>query len=451
MDRVIAPETLGMHELAPLAEEPEPRRPSVLVGPPAPLHSFAGLALDRAPSVAPTTTTTTATATDYAALDRQLSPSPGALVRDKAPKAIYDMLGPTEKWREHVDAAHHVHGKNVYVKGLHGHTPDPNYNRAMMDADRHIRSTFGRPLTFDDYDRTHTLAMPDKTDAFAANFRRGELPIGTRENRFNSPQNELEAENVAPFGGTAHVPPLVSTFAAAKAATPQDDGRAKITLADVVQGGNAREVYKGHVNGLLGAYYERVGQAKNTRQKLGAIAHLHKSLENLHPYGDANTRTNRLVLNRMLAEQGLPLTMLDRPLDVHHTKEADWVKHIVRGQRAWGKAVASRPSDSPVATEWSGWETGVKNARFQHDAMPNSIIKQETPKPTALESDAPELSAYSNPVAKYVAPVEQPEPALDRNALLAYLRPKVALIGGMSADALDTMSTENLADMKRFF
>lgn len=409
-------------------------------------HAFGDISL-----VPPVPRSSAESSDEYAAIDRRITRE--AREREfasAAPGEIYEMVGPGAKWREHIDAAHHGLGKNVYVEGLHGKKPDPNYNRAMMDADRHVRSTFGRQFTFDDYHRTHALAIADKGDEYGSRFRLGELPVGTRENAFNASPEELATENVAPFGGAAHVPPLVKSFTPSAQA---DDGRAKVVLADIVKGGNPQDVYRAHITNLLGAYYERVGAAESPADKLAAIAHLHKSLENLHPYGDANTRTNRLVLNRMLAEQRMAPTMLDQPLDVHHTKAADWVKHIQSGQERWKDSAFARTGSS-VAKQWTKWEKGVKTEAGRHDRMPDSILKRESNRGTVYHTNAPELSRYSAPVPRYVAPQPQapPQPQaqapVDRSALIERLTP-IVLRRGMNAEGFASMSTEQLLDLER--
>jgi Domain of unknown function (DUF4157)/Fic/DOC family len=348
---------------------------------------------------------------------------------DEVPEEIYDLLGPADKWKEHIDASHHRFGEDVYIAGKHGKKPDPKYNQAMMDADRYVRGTFGRHLTFQDYDNIHHLASPDKNDQFGLNFRLGELPIGTRENRFNSPVENLKEENVPPFGGQAGLPPLIKEFNPA-----QLGERAKVVLADVRGSEPGKEFYSKAITGLLNAYYAEIDKAESSQDKLAIITHLHKSLENLHPYGDANTRTNRLVLNRMLAEQGLPLTMLEYPLDVHHTKEADWMEHIQEGQQRWQTAVAEKGSQRNVKGEWTGWERGLKEKiKIHEEGGFQSRLRGLEQRPTSYRMDAPQLNYYP----------EAPQEGIDVDSLALRLERLGA--GGLSPEEAPEQGNRNVA------
>lgn len=230
------------------------------------------------------------------------------------PGTIYDMLKPREKWREHIDGRHQHHGREVYLQALHNpdRKPDPNYNICMLRGDRFLRNTFGRNLTVNDYRQLHRLVAPVEDGDFGLQPRTGTLDISFLQ--FNDSIDDLvedEQPYVQRYSGTT------------------------VTLRSISEP-------LAEVDRLLEDYYDKVFVM------LEDIARLHQALENLHPYVDYNTRTNRLVLNRLLAERREALCILHSPLDVHHSTLAHWVEAIERGQREWTAIVLEqRPGRGP--------------------------------------------------------------------------------------------------------
>jgi hypothetical protein len=136
----------------------------------------------------------------------------------------------------------------------------------MLRGDRFVRSTFGRPFTVGDYHKLHRLVAPVDDGDFGLSQRTGALDINFLA--FNDSVSDLQSDMqsyVLKYSGTT------------------------VTLKAVSD--SLSEVGK-----LLRAYYDKLFPTLND------IARLHQALENLHPYVDYNTRTNRIVLNRLLAE-----------------------------------------------------------------------------------------------------------------------------------------------------
>ncbi len=229
-------------------------------------------------------------------------------------KAIYDRMGPFEKWREHIDGRHQQHGREVYTKALHGKDPDPDYNKNMLEADRSISNTFGRRFNARDFHEAHKATFSDPTE-FGTHFRKGPLDINYRG--FKSPIDKLRLEH--------REDPLIDSFNTPNIETPNHT----VKLADPTK--HPSEM----VQDILNQHYENIGLAESSDDKFQAIAKTHKNLENLHPYVDHNSRVNRLVLNRLLAEQGMAPAILENPLDVHHSDMETWSDSIKSGQEKW--------------------------------------------------------------------------------------------------------------------
>jgi len=271
------------------------------------------------------------------------------------PQQIYDLLGPREKWREHIDGQHHVFGSNVYVEGLHRRADlerrrepvprsgiaDPKYNTVMLAADRYVSKTFefGR-FTVEHYKKLRQIVAPS---GHPAALRIGITAVTVR--RFHDSLDALRAE-ANPYldfesKGTSHrvlfkAPLRVSMDVVRDILTAHYAEMAKLTGDMKVHDAkhDARHVMR-IARDAKEVDLATIGESRMDRAKLRIIATTHKELESLHPYVDYNTRTNRLVLNRLLVEAGLLPTILHDPNAVYHQTLGRWIHTIRQGISTW--------------------------------------------------------------------------------------------------------------------
>jgi hypothetical protein len=245
---------------------------------------------------------------------------------DSTPEEIHRRLPPSEKWREHIDAKHHQHGREVYKQGLHrgGQNKEPTYNERMMQADLAIGQTFGRKFTAEDYVAIRKKVAPDGGE-FGAMLRKG---VASKLEFPDLIDRRKDVEN--PLVDISH------TREAVRIGLKKTDD----PLGDVQR--------------ILDDHYRDIGGTYDPDEKLKIIARTHRDLENLHPYVDYNTRTNRLVLNRLLAEQRQPMTLLHDPLSVHIRSPEGWADQIRDGQKAWADQ-AQRTTREGSAEQWSNF------------------------------------------------------------------------------------------------
>jgi len=95
---------------------------------------------------------------------------------------------------------------------------------------------------------------------------------------------------------------------------------------------------RAEVNKIMKDYYTTITTAATRQEKLLVVSTIHRRLENLHPFIDANTRTNRLVLHRMLVENGMSPVILDNPLEVHLKSNEEWAEYLEGGMAKWEQA-----------------------------------------------------------------------------------------------------------------
>lgn len=259
-------------------------------------------------------------------------------------------------WREIVDARHHEHGANVYDQGLHrpedweeaGYGSEeearqdfaePGYLESAMRARAFVGSRIGQRVDADFLEQVHALASSHKEET--EDYHRGYRTRADKEShvRFDAPEDYQVG---APAAAVRELDPRFTV-------AHRDDGLTE-NLADLPPGtGNEESLLlhfpakrpkalKAEVNNVLGHYYRRIGRQRTREQKLRLIARTHRRLENLHPFLDANTRTNRLILHKLLVEQGMSPVILENPLKVHLNSDEEWAGVLAQGMERWQQA-----------------------------------------------------------------------------------------------------------------
>ncbi len=107
------------------------------------------------------------------------------------------------------------------------------------------------------------------------------------------------------------------------------------------------------IKSVIDEFYASVNKLmpahEGSKKILLAVAKMHKHLEYLHPYRDGNTRTNLVVLNRVLSDHNLGPVMFVNPNVVYYRSIQDWSEIIVRGcRRAIRYARKSEPPDESI-------------------------------------------------------------------------------------------------------
>lgn len=275
--------------------------------------------------------------------------------RLRAAKGRFLGLPQERAWREIVDARHHELGENVYDEGLHrpenwaeeGYESEeaarqdfaePGYLESAMRARAFVAGRIGKRVDADFLEQVHALASRHKEES--EDYHRGYRTRADKESHasFDAPEDYQVGQPAAA------VRELDPRFTVAHS----DDGFTE-NLADLPAGtGNETSLLlhfpakrpralKAEVNNILGHYYRRIGRQRTQGQKLRLIARTHRRLENLHPFLDANTRTNRLILHKLLVENGMSPVVLENPLQVHLHSDEEWAGVLAQGMERWGQ------------------------------------------------------------------------------------------------------------------
>jgi len=86
---------------------------------------------------------------------------------------------------------------------------------------------------------------------------------------------------------------------------------------------------------ITGSYNHQIQAAKNNPDKLKAIATFIQRVEQLHPFLDGNIRTCYIILNKLLRDNKLPLSVLYNPNLFDCGDHASVIKMIKEGQKVY--------------------------------------------------------------------------------------------------------------------
>jgi len=258
---------------------------------------------------------------------------------------------------EIIDGRDHRHGENVYDQGLH--RPDawadedfdseeeakaayaePGYLDSAMKARAFVSKSIGDRIDARFLERVHAIAAQHKSDE--EDFRQGYRNANDKESHV-----PFFAGSDYPIGAPL-LPALQELNATFTAPKSDDDITADLEkMPAFSETANNLLLYflpkseqqlKKEVNRVLEECYELLAASESPDGKLAIIASTHRKLENLHPFLDANTRTNRLILHKLLVENGMTPVILENPLEVHLKTDAEWARVLKQGMALWQQA-----------------------------------------------------------------------------------------------------------------
>ncbi len=282
-------------------------------------------------------------------------------------KATYLGLDPEHSWQEIIDGDHHEHGAQTFDEGLHAPPAEeyaeygfdsaeamkeshsePGYLESAKNARAQVANSLGERMDSAFLAGIHSTATRHRrTDP---NFRPGYRDTGDRGVNVSYNADPDYAPG-APKQALAEVDPEV-----AKPFTVPEDAehlfgqndeldyhRAPTATGDEDNLGiwfkpKSKKAVKRHADKIFSDYYSGLKDKNTEREKLVHIAATHRRLENLHPFRDGNSRTNRLLLHKMLVENRMTPAILGNPLQVHLQSNEEWADTLHAGMGKWREA-----------------------------------------------------------------------------------------------------------------
>jgi hypothetical protein len=210
------------------------------------------------------------------------------------PEERWDFRG-SDKWKEFIDEKDHPKGMFAYddwrpptVENPHGTKTNNDNPKALYDflhADQMVRASLGAPMTVRDYEainKTATAGMraPGRIRTGGVQWRMADVPTDEEKETLSS-NRYLNHDPNAEDGRLVEVPAL--------------DGKA---------GEDHQEAVRAEAAKIFAEHDDAMKEAGDTDAKIAIIAKTYQQLESLHAFNDGTSRTNHLVLNKMLTEIG---------------------------------------------------------------------------------------------------------------------------------------------------
>lgn len=280
----------------------------------------------------------------------------------------YGALG-KEKWREFIRGAHHGSGPTAYDSdGTRFGSKLKNnkkYSSSIQDADDYVGNTLGQPLTLKEYQKIHDLAT-QHLNPIDFRGKKNDITVTLLESH-GEKEGLKELRNQKVLGNS------VNPLQIRQEAGPQMTWSGELeyvrehTIAPTAMD---KEKVMEATQEILDNYYKAISLTDNPDTLLEIIADTHQRLTRLHPFEDANTRTNLLILNKFLTECGMHPAVINDPKNAYLKKLATWKKEIHEGLLAWekfGKKVEAVGSELLLKKSNSNDQKGDKGSKDDFD------------------------------------------------------------------------------------
>jgi hypothetical protein len=237
----------------------------------------------------------------------------------KAMKEVYFSLG-EEKWREGIDGEHQKHGSLVYDKGLHGGKTEPGFMQSMQQAFVYMSNHLGYPTTASFYLELHKVVC-NHFRGTETNTLMGQDKIGV----FRDKDMDIYWDGL--YGNHAITNQARRTFQGLKLGTISRETMRYKKMDDF----EVEHLF----DWFLKEYYDEIHEASTPREKLTAIGKFTQRCQWLHAPKDGCGRTDTLILNKHLVENGFHPVVLEFPYKSSILPLHMWIDYLEEGLKKW--------------------------------------------------------------------------------------------------------------------
>ena len=242
-----------------------------------------------------------------------------AQLNPRDPRVVDGALG-AQKWREFVRAEDQATASSaIYNKdGYFGmQVGAKNYATSMTAAMDRVSATLGQPLDVDSVESLHHLTSGHLR--YGIDWRTDK--DGVMEDGISLPAEYAPSADAASLskemsarvtGGGVYIKPL------------------SMSPGEV----------QGALKALIKALRDSLSAARRDDDVLTAIAAFSQGFARLHPFADNNTRTNMLLVNKLLVENGFTPAIVREPKHFYTETREAWKQRIVDGMKTWGDLAA---------------------------------------------------------------------------------------------------------------
>ncbi|OGN65246.1 MAG: hypothetical protein A3E80_06270 [Chlamydiae bacterium RIFCSPHIGHO2_12_FULL_49_9] len=253
-------------------------------------------------------------------------------------------------WKQMIDGEHHSEGCLVYESDRKDHEGEPGYLGSMQAAFAYAKDNLFAPLTVSLYKDLHKHTSRHLENIAHGEFRR-DYPVSVKGCAPEPMTLEQSTEKAA------HLNQIAQETSAKLGAEPF----CYTTSFEL----NQKPYYTIFHHGFGRAFFEKTVELLLARYEscssdpdLGPIDHmrliaeLFQNLEQLHPFYDAQTRTDVVLGTMLLVRRGLNPTLFHNPNLAFFTTPDEWFEIFSKAVEAWREEAGMYPSwfhsaDSP--------------------------------------------------------------------------------------------------------
>jgi len=259
-----------------------------------------------------------------------------------------------ENWREMIRGAHQDQGKkkNYYDSDKSMGSQPKNgkvYSTSWEDANNELHQGLGTRLTLERLKRIHDLSSQHLS------------PIPWRNERSGDGDGiinvELDPRSTSERGKGEFRASQGMTYKGNTPDTKIGNGQWVRGMAQIATNRMTSEAIQQVMTQIWDDYYHRISGDHSEDDKITIVADAIQKMGRLHAFENGNTRTNMLILNKLLLENGLNQAIINDPKDYYLKSLDEWIEEVKIGMRKWrgiAGARVARPAAAAAASSLGG-------------------------------------------------------------------------------------------------
>lgn len=164
------------------------------------------------------------------------------------------------------------------------------------------------------------------------------------------------------------------------------------TIYSMMGTSNPAKQIEFQMNRLIEIYIRQIQSAKTDNEKLIVIANFIQRVEQLHPFSDGNIRTCYIILNKLLRDNHLSLSIMYNPNVLDCVDQATVIQMIQEGQKTYQQLLANENTEHLLVdasyTPWAGMMKSI-TCKASPD-LPEQVLESFSRRVLNLASSPPE-------------------------------------------------------------
>lgn len=251
-----------------------------------------------------------------------------------------------ENWREMIRGAHQDQGakKSHYDSDKSMGSQPKNgkvYSTSWEDANNELHQGLGTRLTLDRLKQIHDRSSKHLSPIPWRNERSGD---GDGIINVELDPRSASAKGIGEFRASQGM-----TYKGTTPDTNIGNGQWVPGMAHIATKRMTSEAIQQVMTQIWDEYYHRISGDHSENDKIAIVADTIQKMGRLHAFENGNTRTNMLILNKLLLENGLNQAIINDPKDYYLKSLEEWIEEVKKGILKWRKIAGVQDARSAAA------------------------------------------------------------------------------------------------------